>query len=64
MKSLIEEVISANYNLLSNESKNLPQDFLILTIKDSIKKFNITCNESNENIIYFISQENDKNIYI
>ena len=63
MKSLIEEEISANYTLLSNESKNLPQDFLILTgIKDSIKKFNIACNESNEYIIYFTSQENDKNI--
>ena len=63
LKTLIEEEISSNYSLLSNESKNLPQDFLILTgIKDSIKKFNITCNESNEYIIYFTSQENDKNI--
>ena len=63
MKSLIEEEISSNYTLLSNESKNLPQDFLVLSgIKNEIKKFNITCNESNEYIIYFTSQENDKNI--
>ena len=63
MKSLIQEEISSNYTMLSNESKNLPQDFLILSgIKEEIKNFNITCNESNEYIIYFTSRENDKNI--
>ena len=63
MKSLIQEEISSNYTTLSNESKNLPQDFLILSgIKEEIKNFNITCNESNEYIIYFTSRENDKNI--
>ena len=63
MKSLIQEEISSNYTMLSNESKNLPQDFLILSgIKEEIKNFNITCNESNEYIIYFTSKENDKNI--
>ena len=59
MKSLIKEEISSNYTLLSNESKNLPQDFLILS---KIKKFYVTCNESNEYIIYFTSKENDKYI--
>ena len=63
MKSLIQQEISSNYTMLSNESKNLPQDFLILSgIKEEIKNFNITCNESNEYIIYFTSRENDKNI--
>ena len=63
MKSLIQEEISSNYTMLSNESKNLPQDFLIISgIKEEIKNFNITCNESNEYIIYFTSRENDKNI--
>ena len=63
MKSLIKEEISSNYTLLSNESKNLPQDFLILSgIKEKIKKFYVTCNESNEYIIYFTSKENDKYI--
>ena len=63
MKSLIQQEISSNYIMLSNESKNLPQDFLILSgIKEEIKNFNITCNESNEYIIYFTSRENDKNI--
>ena len=63
MKSFIQEEISSNYTMLSNESKNLPQDFLILSgIKEEIKNFNITCNESNEYIIYFTSRENDKNI--
>ena len=63
MKSLIQQEISSNYTMLSNESKNLPQDFLILSgIKEEIKHFNITCNESNEYIIYFTSRENDKNI--
>ena len=43
--------------------QNLPQDFLILSgIKNEINKFNVTCNESNEYIFYFISKENDKNI--
>ena len=63
MKSLIEEELSSNYLLLSEESKNLPQDFLIITgIKKEIKKFYVTCNESNEYIIYFTSQEDDKTI--
>ena len=63
MKSLIKEEISSNYTLLSNESKNLPQDFLILSgIKEKINKFYVTCNESNEYIIYFTSKENDKYI--
>ena len=63
MKSLIQQEISSNYTMLSNESKNLPQDFLILSgIKEEIKNFNITCNESNEYIIYFTSKENNKNI--
>ena len=63
MKSLIEEELSSNYLLLSEESKNLPQDFLIITgIKKEIKKFYLTCNESNEYIIYFTSQEDDKTI--
>ena len=63
LKSLIKEEISTNYSLLSKEVQNLPQDFLILSgIKNEINKFNVTCNESNEYIFYFISKENDKNI--
>ena len=63
MKSLIKEEISSNYLLLSKESRNLPEDFLILTgITEEIKKFNVTCNESEEYIIYFTSKEKDKSI--
>ena len=63
MKSLIKEEISSNYLLLSKESRNLPEDFLILTgITEEIKKFNVTCNESDEYIIYFTSKEKDKSI--
>ena len=63
MKSLIKEEISTNYIILSKEVQNLPQHFLILSgIKNEIKKFNITCNESNEYVFYFTSKENDKNI--
>ena len=63
MKSLIKEEISSNYLLLSKESRNLPEDFLILTgITEEIKKFNVTCNESEEYIIYFTSKERDKSI--
>ena len=63
MKSLIKEEITSNYTLLSNECKNLPQDFLIITgIHETIKKFYVTCNENNEYIIYFTSKEKDKTI--
>ena len=63
LKSLIKEEISTNYSLLSKEVQNLPKDFLVLSgIKNEINKFNVTCNESNEYIFYFISKENDKNI--
>ena len=63
MKSLIKEEISSNYLLLSKESRNLPQDFLVLSgITEEIKKFNVTCNESNEYIIYFTSKEKDNSI--
>jgi hypothetical protein len=63
MKSLIKEEISTNYIILSKEVQYLPQHFLILSgIKNEIKKFNITCNESNEYVFYFTSKENDKNI--
>ena len=63
MKSLIKEEISSNYLLLSKESRSLPQDFLVLSgITEEIKKFNVTCNESNEYIIYFTSKEKDNSI--
>ena len=63
MKSLIKEEISSNYLLLSKESRSLPQDFLILSgITEEIKSFNVTCNESNEYIIYFTSKEKDNSI--
>ena len=63
MKSLIKEEITSNYLLLSKESRNLPQDFLVLSgITEEIKKFNVTCNESNEYIIYFTSKEKDNSI--
>ena len=63
MKSLIKEEILSNYLLLSKESRHLPEDFLILTgITEEIKKFNVTCNESDEYIIYFTSKEKDKSI--
>ena len=63
MKSLIKEEISQNYILLSKLAKKLPQDFLLLSgINEEIKNFYITCNESNEYIIYFTSKESDKNI--
>ena len=63
MKSLIKEELSSNYLLLSKESQNLPQDFLILSgITEEIKKFYVTCNESNEYIIYFTSKEKDNTI--
>ena len=63
LKSLIKEEISSNYILLSNESKQLPKDFLVLSgINKKIEKFYVTCNESNEYIFYFITQENDQNI--
>ena len=63
LKSLIKEEISSNYILLSNESKQLPKDFLVLSgINKKIKKFYVTCNESNEYIFYFTTQENDQNI--
>ena len=63
MKSLIKEELSSNYLLLSKESQNLPQDFLNLSgITEEIKKFYVTCNESNEYIIYFTSKEKDNTI--
>ena len=63
LKSLIKEEISSNYILLSNESKQLPKDFLVLSgINQKIEKFYVTCNESNEYIFYFTTQENDQNI--
>ena len=63
LKSLIKEEISSNYILLSNESKQLPKDFLVLSgINKKIEKFYVTCNESNEYIFYFTTQENDQNI--
>ena len=63
MKSLIKEELSSNYLLLSKESQNLPQDFLNLSgITEEIKKFYVTCNESNEYIIYFTSIEKDNTI--
>ena len=63
MKSLIKEEISSNYLLLSKESRSLPQDFLVLSgITEEIKSFNVTCNESNEYIIYFTSKEKDNSI--
>jgi hypothetical protein len=63
LKSLIKEEISSNYSFLSQEVKNLPQEFLILSsIKHKIEKFYVTCNESNEYLFYFTSKENDKNI--
>ena len=63
MKSLIKEELSSNYLLLSKESQNLLQDFLNLSgITEEIKKFYVTCNESNEYIIYFTSKEKDNTI--
>ena len=63
LKTLIKEEISSNYSFLSEEVKNLPQEFLILSgIKQEINKFYVTCNESNEYLFYFTSKENDKNI--
>ena len=63
MKSLIKEELSSNYLLLSKESQNLPQDFLNLSgITEEIKKFYVTCNESNEYIIYFTSKVKDNTI--
>ena len=63
LNALIKEELSSNYILLSKESKKLPQDFLILSgINSDIKKFYVTCNESNEYIFYFTSKENDKTI--
>ena len=63
MKSLIKEELSSNYLLLSKESQNLPQDFLNLSgITEEIKKFYVTCNESNEYIIYFTSKEKENTI--
>ena len=63
MKSLIKKELSSNYLLLSKESNNLPQNFLILSgISEEIKKFYVTCNESNEYIIYFTSKEKENTI--
>ena len=63
LKSLIKEEISSNYSFLSQEVKNLPQEFWILKgITDKIEKFYVTRNESNEYLFYFTSKENDKNI--
>ena len=63
MKSLIREELSSNYLLLSKESKNLPQNFLIVSgMAEEIKKLYVTCNESNEYIIYFTSKEKENTI--
>ena len=49
LKTLIKEEISSNYSFLSEEVKNLPQEFLILSgIKQEINKFYVTCDESYE----------------
>ena len=63
LKSLIKEEISSKYLNLSNEVQKLSENFLsIIGLDSEISKFEFTCNESNEYIFYFISQENEKQI--